>query len=109
MFAHVIISNARNIIKPITRDVNIFATFFYKKNSTSFGTTEKDTIVVLMLADHTDQFPNARCARQQINNETLAPVAPKLTRYDYTGLCKLFMAFCQTAPARLIRGMGLTS
>uniref|UniRef100_A0A183BZM7 Peptidase_M1 domain-containing protein n=1 Tax=Globodera pallida TaxID=36090 RepID=A0A183BZM7_GLOPA len=42
-----------------------------------------------MLADHTDQFPNARCARQQINNKTLAPVVPKLTRYDYTGLCKL--------------------
>ncbi|KAI3420818.1 hypothetical protein GPALN_014437 [Globodera pallida] len=93
-------------IKPITRDVIIFATFFYK-NSTSFGTAGKDTIVVLMLADHTDQFPNARCARQQINNKTLAPVVPKLTRYDYTGLCKLvlFMAFCHFS---FENGTGLT-
>uniref|UniRef100_A0A914H4W3 Uncharacterized protein n=1 Tax=Globodera rostochiensis TaxID=31243 RepID=A0A914H4W3_GLORO len=84
----------------------IFATFFYK-NSTSFGTTGKDTIVVLMLADHTDQFPKARCARQQKNNKTLAPVLPKLTHYDYTGLCKLvlFVAFCHFSSEN---GTGLT-
>uniref|UniRef100_A0A914H763 Glycosyltransferase family 92 protein n=1 Tax=Globodera rostochiensis TaxID=31243 RepID=A0A914H763_GLORO len=79
-------------MKPITRDVIIYATFLYK-NSTSFGTTGHDTFVMLMLAYRTDNFPFMRCARENIETE---PVTAQLQSYDYTALCNqaIFIAIC---------------
>ncbi|KAL3105214.1 hypothetical protein niasHT_024108 [Heterodera trifolii] len=79
-------------VKPITRDVIIYATFSYK-NSTSFGVSSHDTFVLLMIADRSDNFPFMRCAREKTESD---PILAQIEHYDYTGLCNLimFIAVC---------------
>uniref|UniRef100_A0A914HJV3 Glycosyltransferase family 92 protein n=1 Tax=Globodera rostochiensis TaxID=31243 RepID=A0A914HJV3_GLORO len=80
-----------------TRDVFIYASFFYK-NSTSLAVSPQDSVAILFLANRNDDFPYLRCA---ISNSSSARLMPaQLFRLDYVAVCDLiiFVAWCNFPP-----------